>query len=300
MSTTTLKLEDLVATMLANRTQGLEQPTPRQRLEADRTFSAILKLIAPRIRHFIRQYGLQDHWEDAEQVCAIAVHTGLNSYDPDKAKFTTHINWQLRGELQGLRFRLMTDQRPSAKKVAATTVSIHTPTSGSDGESATLETVIMDENALDITESGAGTYLARSATEALINAYIEHERKAGIQQLKKHAKPSKAFRRARPDLPIGFRSTIDAICPSELAALEERLERDREIIVRSIFRNDSQYQISDYTGLTRERIRQISRRAAKTMAAISESDPRFELLPAMRQHRVECSPSATDRQMAAI
>ncbi|NWN23219.1 sigma-70 family RNA polymerase sigma factor, partial [Escherichia coli] len=77
-------------------------------------------LIAPRIRHFVRQYGLTAHWEDAEQCCAIAVHRAIETYDPAKAQFTTFVNWQIRGELQSLRFRLMTDQRPSARKVEAT------------------------------------------------------------------------------------------------------------------------------------------------------------------------------------
>jgi hypothetical protein len=55
-------------------------------------------------------------------------------YDPTKAQFTTFVNWQIRGELQSLRFRLMTDQRPSAKKVEATTVSLHQTTAGAEGE----------------------------------------------------------------------------------------------------------------------------------------------------------------------
>ncbi|WP_204348458.1 sigma factor, partial [Klebsiella pneumoniae] len=74
-----------------------------QRVAVDRAFAQILKLIAPRIRHFVRQYGLTAHWEDAEQCCAIAVHRAIESYDPAKAQFTTFVNWQIRGELQSLR-----------------------------------------------------------------------------------------------------------------------------------------------------------------------------------------------------
>lgn len=280
MSKTTRKLEELVLAALANRAAAGDAPGARQRAEYDRLFSGILTLIAPRIRHFIRQYGLADHWDDAEQVCAIAVHTALASYDPEKAKFTTHINWQLRGELQGLRFRLMADQRPSARKVAASTISLSTLVGGDSGDgSTTIEDTLEDEGALDMAEAGASAYLARSATAALIDAYIAEDRAAAMKQLKKRARPCKALvREQRPDLPVGFRAGNAFLDPREIERLEERLERDRLIVVRTLFEQDSQYQISSDTGLTRERIRQISRRAARGMAGLSQRDPRFQLV----------------------
>src|ERR1700755_377732 len=100
MSKTTVALEAAVSSVLENKAAEGQKQTGRQRLETDRAFARILKLIAPRIRHFIRQYGLVDHWEDAEQVCAIAVHRAIEAYEPEKAKFTTFVNWQIRGELQ--------------------------------------------------------------------------------------------------------------------------------------------------------------------------------------------------------
>ncbi|MFD2134733.1 hypothetical protein ACFSLT_04900 [Novosphingobium resinovorum] len=133
MSKITVALEAAVAAVSANMPpEGTEQ-TRRQRAEVDRAFARILKLIAPRIRHFIRQYGLVGHWDDAEQCCAIAVHRAILAYEPEKAQFTTFVNWQIRGELQSLRFRVMTDQRPSARKVEATTVSLDAITGGEDG-----------------------------------------------------------------------------------------------------------------------------------------------------------------------
>ena len=89
-------------------------------------FSKYPRLLADHhLVEFVCDYGLVAHWEDAEQACAIGVHRAIEGYDPEKAQFTTFVNWQLRGELQSLRFRLMTDQRSSAKRVEATTVSIH-------------------------------------------------------------------------------------------------------------------------------------------------------------------------------
>src|ERR1700754_431340 len=173
MSKTTIALESAVAVVIANMPKDTEgRGTPRQRAEVDKAFAGIMKLIAPRVRHFIRQYGLAGHWEDAEQVCAIAVHRAIQAYDPAKAQFTTFVNWQIRGELQSLRFRLMTDQRPSAKKVEATTISINASVQGPEGEEATLESVIEDENALAMTEAGASDYLAASAIKSLTDSYI--------------------------------------------------------------------------------------------------------------------------------
>ncbi|MGE7971076.1 sigma factor, partial [Sphingomonas sp. NPDC092331] len=100
MSKITIALEAAVATVIENTPKDGAARTNRQRVYVDRAFAQILKLIAPRIRHFVRQYGLTAHWEDAEQCCAIAVHRAIESYDPTKAQFTTFVNWQIRGELQ--------------------------------------------------------------------------------------------------------------------------------------------------------------------------------------------------------
>ena len=92
MSKTTAALEAQVAIVIENTAKGDDKPTARQRANVDKAFAAILKLIAPRIRHFIRQYGLTNHWDDAEQACAIGVHRAIQAYDPAKAQFTTFVN----------------------------------------------------------------------------------------------------------------------------------------------------------------------------------------------------------------
>lgn len=281
MSKSTEALEVAVSEVLANKNPDGSPGTARQRANIDRAFMRILKIAAPRIRHFIRQYGLTAHHEDAEQVCAIAVHRAIEAYDTEKAKFTTFLNWQIRGELQSLRFRLMTDQRPSARKVDAVTISIQAGTTNGDGEETTLEALVEDEGALDRTEQSASDYLARETCAALVDAYIEAQRKAGIEQLRKSARnrrPDKHLRDARPDLPVSFRAQNSGPDPVELEALNERLERDRAIIERSLFSADTRMALSLDTSLTRERIRQIVRRASKNMAQIVCSDPRFAML----------------------
>lgn len=301
MSKTTDALEVAVAEVIANRPAEGARPSARQRANIDKAFARILKLIAPRIRHFIRQYGLTGFHEDAEQVCAIAVHRAIESYDPEKAKFTTFVNWQIRGELQSLRFRMMTDQRPSAKKVDGVTVSIHAGATGADGEETTLEALIEDEAAVDHTEEAASEHLIELTSGALIDAYIESERTAAIAQLRKRSRtrrPSAELRKARPDLPVGFRAHMPAVDPDEVEQLDERLERDREIIKRSLFESNTQHALLLDESLTRERIRQITRRASKRIAKLVHSDPRFAMLAEQASVAVR-APSASKAAAAA-
>ncbi len=285
MSKTTAALEGLVANVIANRADAGGKQTPRQRLNTDRSFAAILKLIAPRIRHFIRQYGLVAHWEDAEQACAIAVHRAIEAYEPEKAQFTTFVNWQIRGELQSLRFRLMTDQRSSAKKVEATTVSIHSVSQGTGGEEGSLEALMEDEDALARVEAAASDYLAEAATGALIDQYIEHLRKVGIEQLKKRPRAKRAI--ANQPAPAGemvpFRPRLRGIDPEELEKLEQKLARNREIVERRVFDAATLDELSAGTSLTKERIRQITKRAAKSIGELAAADPRFAIMAEYRK-----------------
>ncbi|MBW4330438.1 sigma-70 family RNA polymerase sigma factor [Stakelama sp. CBK3Z-3] len=270
MSKITAALEVAVAEVIANLPKDGEKQTNRQRVASDRAFARVLDLVAPRIRHFIRQYGLIAHWDDAEQCCAIGVHRAIQAYDPSKAQFTTFVNWQLRGELQSLRFRVMTDQRPSAKKVDATTVSLHATATGDDGETTSLESMVEDEDALERTEAAAAEHLADNTREALLDAYVEHLREVGLDQLRRRARNQRSRQNDDSSLPrFRAKGGIDA---DELAELEERLASQREIVAHRL--NDD---LSDMTDdpQERERLRQVAKRAAKTIAKIAETDERF-------------------------
>ena len=277
MSKITIALEAAVATVIENKATEGERQTARQRANTDKAFATILKLIAPRIRHFIRQYGLVAHWEDAEQCCAIGVHRAIEAYDPTKAQFTTFVNWQLRGELQSLRFRLMTDQRASAKKVEATTVSLHAAGTGSEGEETSLEAMIEDENALQLTERGASDYLAKRSTDALIEAYVRHSRTTGLEQLRKRPQPKRAARKLADGQP-GARSPFARLDPAEVEKLEEKLARSREILERRVFSEATLDELGTGTGITKEQIRQISKRATKGLAELASTQPRFAIM----------------------
>ncbi len=278
MSKATELLEAAVADVIANRPVEDEQPGARQRLAVDRAFARVMKIIAPRIRHFIKQYGLVHHWEDAEQVCAIGVHRAIEAYDPAKAMFTTFVNWQLRGELQGLRFRLMDDQRPSAKKVEAVTISLHGKDYGPEGEELTLEALIEDEAATDRTEARAADHMADRASQALLDEYVRYLRSIGVAQLKRKARAIRRVSRRQDgpaSLPKYVHSHNDRIDPEELRKLEERISRDRDIVGRHLFGQGGDDGIDLEEGLTRERIRQITRRAARLIGELASASPRF-------------------------
>lgn len=297
MSKTTAALEAAVALVIENTPAGDVRQTVRQRVHADRAFAQILKLIAPRIRHFIRQYGLAAHWDDAEQCCAIGVHRAIQAYEPDKAQFTTFVNWQLRGELQSLRFRLMTDQRPSARKVDATTVSLHAVSAGADGEETSLEAMVEDEEALARTEAGASDYFADNARAALIDRYVEHLRDVGVEQLKRRARTRRSVMQpVDPDLPR-FRARSQAIDAAELAELEGRIAQHRAVVERRLFDDATLDEVGTDTGVTKERARQITKSAAKTMTELAASDPRFAIMGASQ--RPAARPARVRRPVAA-
>lgn len=286
MSKITVALEAAVAAVSANTPPAngpnATEQTRRQRAEVDRAFARILKLIAPRIRHFIRQYGLVGHWDDAEQCCAIAVHRAILAYEPEKAQFTTFVNWQIRGELQSLRFRVMTDQRPSARKVEATTVSLDAITGGEDGEGLSILAAIADEDALGRTEAGASDYLAHSAMSALTDSYVEHMRNSGLDRIRRRAQPRKLTRAERAAGVVAQRRP--GLDTGEVGELEQRLQHNRQVVEGRLFETTALDSCEDETA--RERMRQIAKRAAKTMGDLAVADPRFALMAEYREAMV--------------
>ena len=295
MSKTTAALEAAVAVVIENTPAAEVRQTVRQRANADKAFAQILKLIGPRIRHFIRQYGLAAHWEDAEQCCAIGVHRAIQAYEPEKAQFTTFVNWQLRGELQSLRFRLMTDQRPSAKKVEATTVSLNAMSANADGDEGSLESMIEDTEALARTESGASDYFADAARTALIDRYVEHLRSVGMEQLKRRARANRAAQPVDPNLPR-FRGSA-AIDAGELADLEDKVAQHRSVIERRLFDDATLDEVGNDVGVTKERVRQITKSAAKVMGELATSDARFAVMGTT--HRLPAKPARTRKPAAS-
>lgn len=242
MSATTDAMECEVSAIRALRSAAGGRPDPRTRAQIDARFGRLLQLMAPRIRHFIGQYGLLAYREDAEQVCAIGVHRAIEMYDPDKAKFTTFVNWQLRGELQGLRFRLKSDQRSPARKLGAVTVSLDSLLAGDedDAPAGALE----DEAALPATEALASETMARRAAFRMLDDYIARLRKHGLRQL-----GANADRAAK-------------------AILDRRLQRDQGVVANHFFDDECAQPAAlpaEAAMLSDEQLRQIVRRGVRGM-----------------------------------
>lgn len=278
MSKTTIALEAAVAAVKENLPEDRSQQTARQRAAVDKAFARILTLIAPRIRHFIRQYGLVGHWEDAEQACSIAVHRAIEAYEPEKAQFTTFVNWQIRGELQSLRFRVMTDQRPSARKVEATTVSLEAISTNEDGEEISAVAMIADEDALDRTEYGASAYLARSATDTLIDRYIENLRVVALDRMRRQQRSGRGSKESAAQRQSVWRQENLALDHGELEELETRLNHIREVVASRLFDMPLRNLEEDQSALHKERERQIAKRAAKSISELAAQDPRFAIM----------------------
>ena len=136
-------------------------------LHYDRAFARLLERLKPRIAYLVGRYGLSDMREDAEQACAIGVHRALETYDPRKARFTTHVTWQLRGELQSLRHRVRLDQRQSARSAQVRTVSLEALSAAYAESGEVFE--IVDEDALQRVERTCSNALVRRSLLRLMN-----------------------------------------------------------------------------------------------------------------------------------
>ena len=145
-------------------------------LRWEKRFAEMIAAMRPRIARLVRQYGLTDMADDAEQVCAIGIFRALQSYDPAMARFATHATWQMRGELQGLRHRMRLDQRQSARNAGVRTVSIQALQMRTASENRVFE--IVDDAAERRAESGASELLACRALDGMMDRIgsPDHER----------------------------------------------------------------------------------------------------------------------------
>jgi RNA polymerase sigma-32 factor len=159
--------------------------------------------------------------------------------------------------------------------VEATTVSLHQTTSGADGEETTLESILVDQDALARTESGASDYLARAATECLIDEFVNKGRGAALEQLRRR-QPKRALAKAQADGPR-LKSAMIGVDPAEVEKVEQQFARDREILLKRVF-GDVSEEVELDAGVTKDRIRQIGKRASKVMAELAETEERFAVM----------------------
>lgn len=266
MSTITDALEAEVAAIRAVRGQTGETMTPRARLTVDRHFARLMQLIAPRVRHFTRAYGLLDHADDAAQACAIGLHRAIEAYDPARARFTTFVNWQLRGELQALRFRLRTDSRDWAVKAGATTVSLDA-LGGEEGSVILPE----DTEALERTEALAAETMARRACGTLLDEHYGQMRRMALREGQRRADLKEGRRRAAPR----GRECVKpgTIPPQELDRIEARIRLERDIVTAHLL---GEGEAPQDCPLSAEQRRQVARRTLRALTDRARGNPRFD------------------------
>lgn len=256
MSSITDALEAEVAAIRWLR--GQDASRGHARAEADRHFVRALHLIAPRIRHFTRTYGLLDHAEDAAQACAIALHRAIDLYDPLQSRFTTFVNWQLRGELQALRFRLRADRRASARKVGAVTVSLDAMLADGNADLAALT----DAEALARTEALAAETLARRACGTLLDDHYAVVRRRALRQYERRSAP-----RGREAIKPG------TIAPHDIDRIDARIRLERATVTAHLLGEDD---LPGDSPLTSEQRRQIARRTLRALTDRARGNPRFD------------------------
>lgn len=162
---------------------SMQRDTHRVLAERDRVFSLLMRRIEPQCSRLVRRYGLLDLADDAHQACAIGLFRALQSFDSDKASFSTHATWQLRGELQSLRHRMRLDQRQSARKAGVRTVALESLGARDDAASEAFE--VVDDAALDSIERAASDALTINLTTRLLERLNapDHERTIMMEHL---------------------------------------------------------------------------------------------------------------------
>lgn len=126
-------------------------------------YGRLFVLLEPTILRLSRRYGLIHLADDARQACRIGIFRAVCEWDAGRASFMTLVHWQMRGELQSLRHRMMPDRRQGARSAGVRVVSMQR----NDGTERTELHSIPDEAALSMSESGAGKVMARRCFESL-------------------------------------------------------------------------------------------------------------------------------------
>ena len=87
------------------------------------------------------------------------------------------------------------------------------------------------------------------------------------------------------------------LCPLELDKLEHKLARDKEIVERRVFDVTTLNELGTETGVTKERVRQITKRASRGIAELAGAHPRFAM---MAEYRKPKAPAARVRRAVAV
>lgn len=228
MSAKSDALEDAVIQLIEARTALEAAPGARARARVDAAFARLAKRAAPRIRYFTRAYGLADVADDAEQACWIALHRAAETYAPQRARFTTHVNWQIRAELQALRLRLHGDQRCAGRRDARV-VSLDALTGDRGGQP------FPDPGAEEAAERAAADRLAALAADRLVADWAARRERALMKTPRGAAAPERIAAK------IGAEGALVRRQLLHVDALVERLSECDRHTVRRAFADMARY-----------------------------------------------------------
>jgi RNA polymerase sigma-32 factor len=108
---------------------------------------------------------------------------------------------------------------------------------------------------------------------------VNKGRGAALEQLRRR-QPKRVLAKAQADGPR-LKSAMIGVDPAEIEKVEQQFARDREILLKRVF-GDAQDEVELDAGVTKDRIRQIGKRASKVMAELAEIEARFAVMAEYR------------------
>ncbi len=203
----------------------------RLRAERDRYIFEIQRILRPSVRRMTNKKNLsRDLHDEFEQHTNIAIMKALSTWDPVRGKFSTHVHWEIRAELQIIQHF----QHPERRRLVVATpiqkIELDRPMGNKEDDPCTLMDILKDEHAEENVASDAEKYIALRYFERVLSHYVCNRFVAATSHKKD---------------------------PEFIAKSRNGIMRNLCIYVRRILELDTYETISNDYGITRERSRQI-------------------------------------------
>ncbi len=211
----------------------------RLRAERDRYIFAIQNILRPSVRRMTNKKNLsRDLQDEFDQHTNIAIMKALSTWDPIRGKFSTHVHWEIRAELQIIQHF----QHPERRRLVVATpirkIELDRPVINDEGGSASLMEILKDEQADENVVSGAEKYIAMRYFERVLSHYVCNR---------------------------FITTTSQKSDPDFLSKIRRGIMRNLSIYVRRVLEQDTYETISNYYDITRERSRQIIAKTNKDL-----------------------------------
>lgn len=231
---------DVLAQNAIKAMQGIPgQSAARQSREIDRAIARIQQELRGSIQSMAHQNRVQNFSEEVTQHAYMAIFRSLKTWQPEIATFSTHVHWQLRGEMKAINHAFHQDHRIIQTKTPTHKLPVPSRTFSMDAAMSTSE-----ENNEVFT--GHDFYASQYAEKEIHVKTEEFVLQRQLDRAISHIFGAKEARRS------------DA---SEAAIIENRfkLMERREMYLRHFLGEETFDEIGRQFGRTRERIRQVVR-----------------------------------------